>query len=303
MLELWGDRRHDQIRLFGETRTPILPAVTDYDADAFDAYELAGWEAIAGRFDELLEPGHEPGDRRAARRGARRARARASSTWAPVPATQRDTPSSVARRRRASTSRPRWSRSRLGGTRRRPSSRQRRPSFRSPTAPSTRSSATTSSSTSASRSEPPASWNGSWLQEVASHCRAGMHRSARPSSLPCSGAVATAEVPSPSEAPAGPSFFQFTDDAVFRALLEDAGFEAVAVDAVAVEIPVASADELDHGVGRGNRSRRRGASCRRRPCSATGCGTSLEERLSGWRRGAGFAVPAPMKLASGTKPA
>ena len=58
------------------------------------------------------------------------------------------------------------------------------------------------------------------------------------------GAVASAEVPAPHEAPAGPSFFQFTDDVVFRALLEDAGFEAVAVDAIAVEIPVASANEL-----------------------------------------------------------
>ena len=117
MLELWGDRRHDQIRLFGETRPPTLPVVTDYDAAAFDAYEQAGWEAIAGRFSELLEPDHEPGDRRPARCGARRARARASSTWAPVPATQRDPPSNVVRRRRASTSRRRWSRSLPGGTR------------------------------------------------------------------------------------------------------------------------------------------------------------------------------------------
>jgi hypothetical protein len=40
--------------------------------------------------------------------------------------------------------------------------------------------------------------------------------------------------------PAGPSFFQFTDDSGFRALLEDAGFESVAVDSDPDEIPVAS---------------------------------------------------------------
>ena len=56
MLELWGDRRHDQIRLFGEQRPPILSVVNDYDADAFDAYEQAGWESIAGRFAERWSP-------------------------------------------------------------------------------------------------------------------------------------------------------------------------------------------------------------------------------------------------------
>ena len=37
-------------------RPPILPAVNDYDADAFDAYEQAGWESIAGRFAERWSP-------------------------------------------------------------------------------------------------------------------------------------------------------------------------------------------------------------------------------------------------------
>ena len=56
MLELWGDRRHDQIRLFGEK---VLPHVrlTGYDSAAFDVYEERGWggkdapayDSLAGR--------------------------------------------------------------------------------------------------------------------------------------------------------------------------------------------------------------------------------------------------------------
>lgn len=116
------------------------------------------------------------------------------------------------------------------------------------------------------------------------------------------GAVANAEVPSPSEAPAGPSFFQFTDDAVFRALLEDAGFEAVAVDAIAVEIPVASANELIAALAGG--TVRVGAALRAaNDLQRDRIRASLEEQLAGWRRGSGFAIPAPMKLASGAKPA
>ena len=116
------------------------------------------------------------------------------------------------------------------------------------------------------------------------------------------GAVASAEVPAPHEAPAGPSFFQFTDDVVFRALLEDAGFETVAVDAIAVEIPVASANELITSLADG--TVRVGAALRAADdMQRDRMRESLEERLAEWRSGSGFAVPSPMKLASGTKPA
>ena len=116
------------------------------------------------------------------------------------------------------------------------------------------------------------------------------------------GAVAHAEVPPPNEAPAGPSFFGFTDDAVFRALLEDAGFEAVTVDAIAVEIPVASANELITALAEG--TVRVGAALRAADDQQRDrMRESLDERLTEWRRGDGFAVPAPMKLASGAKPA
>ena len=114
------------------------------------------------------------------------------------------------------------------------------------------------------------------------------------------GAVAAAEVPSPTEAPAGPSFFQFTDDAVFRALLEDAGFEEVVVEAIPVEIPVASGDELITALAEG--TVRVGAALRAADDEQRDrMRRSLEERLAEWRRGSGFVVPAPMKLASGAK--
>jgi hypothetical protein len=115
-------------------------------------------------------------------------------------------------------------------------------------------------------------------------------------------AVASAEVPPPTEAPPGPSFFQFTDDAVFRSLLESAGFESVAVDTIDVEIPIASADELIAALAEG--TVRVGAALRAADdAQRERMRESLEDHLAEWRRGAGFVIPAPMKLASGTKPA
>ena len=116
------------------------------------------------------------------------------------------------------------------------------------------------------------------------------------------GAVAAAEVPPPTEAPAGPSFFQFTDDRAFRALLEDAGFESVSVDSIPTEIPVASADELITALAEG--TVRTGAALRAADdAQRDRMRDALEERLAEWRRGPGFVLPSPMKLASGTKPA
>ena len=116
------------------------------------------------------------------------------------------------------------------------------------------------------------------------------------------GAVAAAEVPTPTEAPAGPSFFQFTDERAFRALLEDAGFESVTVDSIPTEIPVGSADELITALAEG--TVRTGAALRAADdAQRDRMRDALEERLAEWRRGPGFVLPSPMKLASGTKPA
>jgi ubiquinone/menaquinone biosynthesis C-methylase UbiE len=115
-------------------------------------------------------------------------------------------------------------------------------------------------------------------------------------------AVASAEVPPPTEAPPGPSFFQFTDDVVFRGLLEDAGFESVGIDSIEVEIPIASADELIAALAEG--TVRVGAALRAADdAQRERMREALEERLAEWRRGPGFVIPAPMKLASGAKPA
>jgi hypothetical protein len=86
------------------------------------------------------------------------------------------------------------------------------------------------------------------------------------------------------------------------ALVGHAGFEAVAVEAVAAEIPVASADELIAALAEG--TVRVGAALRAADdVQRDRLRESLEERLANWRRDDGFAVPAPMKLVSGGKPA
>ena len=115
------------------------------------------------------------------------------------------------------------------------------------------------------------------------------------------GAVADADVPPPAGIPAGPSFFQFADDVVFAALLRDAGFTEVQVDAISFEVPLGSAEDLVAGLVEG--TVRTGALLRAAD-EAQGAliRESLEVRLEPWRRGASYAVPASVKIASGTKP-
>jgi SAM-dependent methyltransferase len=115
------------------------------------------------------------------------------------------------------------------------------------------------------------------------------------------GAVADAEVPPPGGIPDGPSFFQFSDDAVFVALLGDAGFGDVDVRRVEFEVPIASADELatalmDGTVRIGALLRAADDERRERLLAALGA------RLEPWRRGDAYSVPAIMSIASGTKP-
>lgn len=114
------------------------------------------------------------------------------------------------------------------------------------------------------------------------------------------GAVADADVPPPA-VPAGPSFFQFADDAVFAGLLRDAGFTEVRVDAISFEVPLGSTEDLVAGLVEG--TVRTGAVLR----AADGAQgalirESLEVRLESWRRGASYAVPTSVKIASGRKP-
>jgi SAM-dependent methyltransferase len=115
------------------------------------------------------------------------------------------------------------------------------------------------------------------------------------------GAVADADVPPPTSIPAGPSFFQFADGVVFAALLQDAGFADVHIDAISFEVPLRSAEDLIAGLVEG--TVRTGALLRAaNEAQGALIRESLEVRLEPWRRGASYAVPASVKIASGRKP-
>jgi SAM-dependent methyltransferase len=115
------------------------------------------------------------------------------------------------------------------------------------------------------------------------------------------GAVADADVSPPSDVPHGPSFFQFGEDDVFRALLLGVGFGDVEIGSFAFDFPLRSADELMMVVAEA--TVRMGALLRAGDDSQrTRMRESLERRIEPWRRGEGYAVPAPMKIAAGTKP-
>jgi hypothetical protein len=115
------------------------------------------------------------------------------------------------------------------------------------------------------------------------------------------GAVADADVPPPTGIPAGPSFFQFADDVVFAALLSDAGFTEVEVDAISFEVPLRSAKDLIAGLVDG--TVRTGALLRAaNEAQSVVIRKSLEVRLEPWQRGEAYAVPASIKIASGRKP-
>lgn len=115
------------------------------------------------------------------------------------------------------------------------------------------------------------------------------------------GAIADAAVPPPSEIPPGPSFFQFADAATFGALLLGAGFAEVEIDTVSFEFPLESADELITALAEG--TVRTGALLRAADDSQRRrIREHLDARLAPWRRGARYAVPAPVKIASGKKP-
>ena len=114
------------------------------------------------------------------------------------------------------------------------------------------------------------------------------------------GAVADAEVPPPTEIPPGPSFFRFADEAVFAALLADAGFRDVSVGETVFDVTLRSADELivalAEGTVRTGSLLRAAGDARRRSVRE-----SLEARLEPWRRGKLYAVPASVMIASGRK--
>lgn len=105
----------------------------------------------------------------------------------------------------------------------------------------------------------------------------------------------------PAEVPAGPPMFALADDAAFTRLLADAGLEEVAVETIAFDVALASADELWDGLAEG--------SVRMRPLMV-GQPDDVQQAIRGhfdrlleaYRGGGGFEVPVSVKLASGARP-
>ena len=115
------------------------------------------------------------------------------------------------------------------------------------------------------------------------------------------GAVDDAKVPPPGDVPHGPSFFQFGEDDVFRALLLGAGFADVEIGSFALEFPLHSADELLNIIAEGT-VRMAALLLAADDSQRAEMRASVERRIEPWRRGDGYAVPAPVKIAAGTKP-
>jgi hypothetical protein len=108
------------------------------------------------------------------------------------------------------------------------------------------------------------------------------------------GALADAEVPP------GPSFFQFADPAAFRALLAEAGFVDVEVDAISIDIPLRSTDEVITALADG--TVRVGALVRAaKDSQRLRIRESLEARLEEWQHQNLYVVPASITIASGRK--
>ena len=113
-------------------------------------------------------------------------------------------------------------------------------------------------------------------------------------------AMGDAGVVPPSDIPVGPSFFRFAEEAEFRALLTEAGFERVRVDTLVFDHELGSADELFFGILGGTvrtASLLRAASDEQRERVRK----ALEERLTPYRTGGELAVPVSVKIASGIK--
>ena len=302
MLELWGDRRHDQIRLFGEK---VLPHFGRERLRRSRVRRLRGGRLGSRSRDgspSCWSPITSLAVDATARRGACRAGLARPRRGHRRRRRSGEMPSGAARRRPASMSLPRWWRSRRGGTPRRPSSRR-------------------------AATELPFA-DGSFdavvgnnvIQHIGEPERGGpraptgpgSRRSHRVDELGRAGALALLRSRTGSRRGRRGAV---ADRGARRSLvLPVHGRRGVPRAAGGrrlrggrrrapsrVEIPVASARRADHGVGRGNRSRRSGASCRRRRAARPDAAVAAR---SGWRSGAavhGFDVPAPMKLASGAK--
>jgi hypothetical protein len=114
-------------------------------------------------------------------------------------------------------------------------------------------------------------------------------------------AIAAAGALAPTDTPAGPPLFRFSDDAEFSRLLIEAGLVDVGVDAVAFHYAVPSAEHLWDGVLAGT-VRTAGLVLCQPEETRRRIRTALDGTVAPYQRGDGLELPASVKLAHGTKP-
>jgi len=114
-------------------------------------------------------------------------------------------------------------------------------------------------------------------------------------------AVAAAGAAPPEELPAGPPIFRFADERELSGLLADAGLVDVDVETLEFTLDLDSADELWHGLLDG--TVRVGPLVNAQSPEVQGAiRAQFDELLEPYRAARGFEVPVAVKLASGRKP-
>jgi SAM-dependent methyltransferase len=113
-------------------------------------------------------------------------------------------------------------------------------------------------------------------------------------------AVADVSAVPPAEVPAGPPLFRFADDDAFAALLNGAGLEDVHVDTLDFSLRLESADELWDGLVAGTVRVRPLVLAQPEDVQRT-IRVRFDELLEEYRVEAGFEVPVAVKLASGRR--
>jgi len=104
----------------------------------------------------------------------------------------------------------------------------------------------------------------------------------------------------PPDIPAGPAFFQFADDEKFAKLLTGSGLNGVEIATVAFDHHIQSADELWQGM-LGGMVRTSATFLGQPEQTREKIRTAFDRFVLDYRRGDGFEVPVSVKLASGVK--
>jgi ubiquinone/menaquinone biosynthesis C-methylase UbiE len=115
-------------------------------------------------------------------------------------------------------------------------------------------------------------------------------------------ALAEAGAAAPQDIPVGPAFFRFSVDDEFAGLLTAQGLADVEVETIAFTHPVSSAGALWQGVLRGT-VRTSALILGQSPGMRARIRDALEERVGEYRRGDRLELPVSVKLAVGRKPA